>query len=128
MAMLCRAHLLVAWVPFDRWRNSLGAARSCGGTSSSDVLATARLLAAHVEWAAVRLPFSTKCLPQAMALSWMLRRKRIGHQLVVAARPAHLRDSADALHAWIELDRHKILGDLAGPWIETLRLGVTAVE
>jgi aryl-alcohol dehydrogenase-like predicted oxidoreductase len=79
--------------------------------------------AGHVEWAAVRLPFSTKCLPQAMALSWMLRRKGISHQLVLAARPAHLRDSADALHAWVEVDGTKIVGDLPGPWIETLRLG-----
>jgi aryl-alcohol dehydrogenase-like predicted oxidoreductase len=123
MAMLCRARLVVASVPFDRWRNSLGAARSSGGTDSSDVLATGRRLAAHVEWAAVRLPFSTKCLPQAMALSWMLRRKAIDHQLVLAARPAHLRDSADALHAWVELHGEKIIGDLPGPWIETLRLG-----
>lgn len=122
MLMLCRARLLIARVPFDRWRNSLGAVSTRGGPP--DALTMGRRLAAHVEWAAVRLPFSTKCLPQAMALSWLLRRRRICHQLVLAARPAQLRDSADALHAWVEVGGHKIIGDLPGPWIETLRLGV----
>lgn len=122
MAMLCRARLLVAWVPFDRWQGSLGAARNGGDTRSPDI-GTARRLAADVEWAAARLPLSTKCLPRAMALSWMLRRKGIAHQFVLAARPAHLRDSTDMLHAWIEVDGQKIIGELPGPWLETLRLG-----
>jgi hypothetical protein len=124
MAMLCRARLLVAWVPFDRWRGSLGAAANEGGSRPFDMPAKAMQLSAHVEWAAVRLPFSTKCLPRVMALSWMLRRQGIGHQVVLAARPAHLRDSADTLHAWVEVDGKKVIGDLPGPWLETLRLGV----
>jgi hypothetical protein len=124
MAMLSWAHMLVAWVPFDRWRGSLGPAGSHSNIGPTDALAMARRLAAYIEWAAVRLPFSTKCLPRAMALSWMLRRNGIGHQLVLAARPAHSRDSPDSLHAWVEVDGKKIIGDLPGPWIETLRFGV----
>jgi hypothetical protein len=123
MALLCRARLLVALVPFDRWRDSLGAGGSSAEIGSADGLGMGRQLAAHVEWAAVRLPFSTKCLPQTMALSWMLRRRGIGHQLVLAARPAHMRNSADSLHAWVEVGGNKIIGDLPGPWLETLRLG-----
>jgi hypothetical protein len=80
-------------------------------------------LAADIEWAAKRLPFPTKCLPRAMALSWMLRRKRIGHAVVIAVRPSQLRQSPDAMHAWIEVESKKVLGDLPGPWIETLRIG-----
>ena len=83
-------------------------------------------LAADVEWAAKRLPFSTKCLPRAMALSWMLRRRRLPHTVVIAVRPNDLRHSADALHAWVEVGGEKIIGDLPGPWIETLRLGAEA--
>ena len=122
MLMLCYARLLVAWVPLGRWRDSLGWASSAKGNSSAS-LAAARKLAAHVEWAAVRLPFQIKCLPRAMALSWMLRRRQIEHGVVIAVRPAGLRDSADALHAWVEVDSQRILGDLPGPWIEILRLG-----
>lgn len=58
-----------------------------------------------------------------MALSWILRRKRIAHTVVFAVRPAGLRDSADALHAWVEVHGETILGELPGPWLETLRLG-----
>jgi hypothetical protein len=123
MAMLCWARVLVAWVPFDCWRNSLGTAAAGGDSRSSDMPEKAGQLAAHVEWAAARLPFSTKCLPRAMALSWMLRRKGVGHEMVFAARPAQLRGLAGTLHAWIEVDGQKIIGDLPGPWLETLRLG-----
>jgi hypothetical protein len=88
-----------------------------------DPLAEGQRLARQVERAAARLPFSTKCLPRAMALSWILRRKRIGHVLVFAVRPAGLRDGPDALHAWVEIEGVTVIGDLPGPWLETLRLG-----
>jgi hypothetical protein len=117
MAMLCWARLVVAWAPFERWRDSLGDA------SGQPNPAEARRLGSCVERAAERLPFATKCLPRAMALSWILRRRRIGHAVVFAVRPVHLRDSADTLHAWVEIDGAKLLGDLPGPWVETLRLG-----
>ncbi|MFL6786781.1 MAG: lasso peptide biosynthesis B2 protein [Sphingomicrobium sp.] len=122
MVMLCYARLLVAWVSLARWRDSLGW-HSLAAGNPPDALTISRKLADHVEWAAVRLPLQTKCLPRAIALSWMLRREQIGHAVVIAVRPADLRGSADALHAWVEVDSQKILGDLPGPWIETLRLG-----
>lgn len=117
MAMLCWARLLIAWVPLRRWRDTLGEA---GGHPSP---IGARRLAAQVERAAEWLPFGTKCLPRAMALSWLLRRARIRHAMVFAVRPPDLRDAPDALHAWVEIDGSKIIGDLPGPWLETLRLG-----
>jgi len=73
--------------------------------------------------AAAWLPFSTNCLPRAMALSWMLRRTGIGHEVVLAVGPAHLRDSVDTLHAGVAVDGTRIIGDLPGPWLETVRLG-----
>lgn len=85
-------------------------------------MAQAALLAAHVDWAARRVPFETRCLPRAMALSWLLRRRGIGHTMVFAVRPPAMRGSADDLHAWIEVDGRIILGQLPGPWVETLRL------
>ncbi|MEO7364953.1 MAG: lasso peptide biosynthesis B2 protein [Sphingomicrobium sp.] len=116
IALLCRARILIAAVPLERWRQTLG---DDGGAASA---AEARKLAKQVERAAAWLPFETKCLPRAMALSWMLRRERIRHALVFAVRPAALRDAADGLHAWIEADGDKVIGDLPGPWVETLRL------
>ena len=118
MMLLCWAWVLVHWVPFAKWRQTLG------GTGDPAVVSNdAWRLAGHVERAAARLPFPTRCLPRAMALSWLLRKAAIGHALVIAARPAALRDSADALHAWVEIDGTRLIGELPGPWIEVTRLG-----
>jgi len=120
MGLLCRAQWMMAVRPFERWRGTLGFGTTGGGCE----LRRARRLAAQVERAAWRLPFATKCLPRAMALSWMLRRRQIAHTVVIAVRPSDRRDAPDALHAWVEIAGARIIGDLPGPWIETLRLGV----
>lgn len=117
MAALIVARLTVAAIPFDRWRRRLGR----NGHASEDDIKRAKRLAAHVDWAARLLPFPTKCLPRAMALSWVLRRNQIAHAVVLAARPANFRQPADALHAWVEVGEEKVIGDLPGPWVETLR-------
>jgi hypothetical protein len=118
--MLSRARLTMAVLPFDRWRASVGGG---GLPASPDGIEQAMQLAAHVDWAAKLVPFPTKCLPQAMALSWLLRRRGIGHVVVFAVRPAETRGAGDDLHAWVEFGDRIVLGDLPGPWIETLRLG-----
>lgn len=119
MAALTFAQLNVTLVPLRRWRDTLGARAD----AQPDEVRRARRLAGAVERAAGRLPFATKCLPRAVALSWLLRRRKIGHALVIAIRPPHLRDAHDALHAWVEIGEAKIIGDLPGPWNKTLRLG-----
>ena len=120
MTALTFAHLTVTLVPLGRWRNMLGASTEA---DPDDRARRARQLAGAVDRAADRLPFTTKCLPRAVALSWLLRRRGMHHALVIAVRPPHLRDAPDALHAWVEIGGAKIIGDLPGPWIETLRLG-----
>jgi hypothetical protein len=63
-----------------------------------------------------------------MALSWMLRSRKLGHTVVFAVRPVGKRGSGDLLHAWVEVDGETILGKLPGPWVETLRLGNESSE
>lgn len=121
MAALCRARLLVAFVPFCRWKSALGLDGAAGTNTNSDQLVGERL-ARQVEWAAKRLPVEINCLPRAMVLSWMLRRRDIAHVIVFAVRPRQER-TADALHAWVEIAGLKVIGYLPGEWIETLRLG-----
>jgi len=53
----------------------------------------------------------------------MLRRKRLAHTMVFAVRPARMRGSEDDLHAWVEVNGNKVIGDLPGEWVETLRIG-----
>lgn len=112
--LLCLARLLIAALPFGWWRRRLGPR---DGRSQRPDPATARRLAAHIERAAWRLPFTVKCLPQAIALSWQLRRRGIDHRVVLAVRPPTMRDRDDALHAWVECDDRIVLGELPGPWM-----------
>ena len=120
-AALALARLMVARVPFHRWRNRLGApAAPAEWAEPSALAADARRLARHVERAAGRLPFETKCLPRAIALAWMLRRRQIGYRLVIAVRPSVLRSGEDDLHAWVEAGGSVVIGDLPGPWAPIL--------
>lgn len=121
MALLSWAQLLVISVPFRRWRRSLGLAAESADRPID--LNLARRLAADVEWAAKRLPWAIRCLPRAMALSWMMRRRHIDHVVVIAVRPSGSRNAPDALHAWVEAAGEKVIGNLPGPWIETFRSG-----
>lgn len=122
MAALCAARILVETIPFNRWHNMLGS--TAGGAIPDPARPEkAKRLAADVEWAAKRLPFATKCLPRAMALSWMLRRQGLAHAIVIAVRPADRRESPDTLHAWVEMGGERIIGNLPGPWVELLQIG-----
>lgn len=123
MAQLCWAQFLISWIAFSRWRGSLGCLAEVDRPTD---LTEARQLAADVDWAARRIPFRVKCLPQAMALSRLLRHRQINHAVVIAVRPDQLRQSPDALHAWVEIKGETIFGDLPGPWIETMRIGTVA--
>lgn len=118
MAQLCGARLAIRFVPLERWRGRLGLA----GRASAPEQAEARRLARHVGRGAARLPFETKCLPQAIALSRMLRRRGIPHRLTMAARPAAARGGGDDLHAWVESGGAIVIGDLPGPWAELFSL------
>lgn len=118
LAGVLAARTTIALAPLERWRRSLGFAAP---DSEADP-AEARRLARHVERAAGYLPFELKCLPRAMALSRMLRRRKIPHQLIIAARPAAARGGGDDLHAWVEAGDAIILGELPGPWLVLLNL------
>lgn len=123
MALLILARLLIALVPFRIWRHRLG------GTDRSrpdQDPRTARHLAAQVERAAYRLPLATKCLPRAMALSWLLRKRGAAHVLVLAVRGASARRGTSDLHAWVEVSGEILIGDLPGPWLRILELGTQA--
>ncbi len=124
MGWLCLARLVVARVPFSLWRGRLG----LGGTKPVCGAAEARRLALHVERAAQRLPFGLLCLPRAMALSWLLRRRAIPHALVMAVRPADQRGGPDDLHAWVEAGGTIVLGALPGTWLETARLPAASTQ
>lgn len=114
------AQLLIAALPFRVWRSWLGGQANV--QNRVDVPA-ARRLAAQVERAASRFPVTFKCLPQAMALSCLLRRAGLAHSIVFAVRPVGHRDGRDDLHAWVEVETDLLLGELPGPWLRLLKQG-----
>ena len=117
MVLLLAARLLVAAVPFRIWRGWLG-----GQTQAHNRvdMPAARRLAAQIERGAWRLPVKIKCLPQAMALSWLLQWAGLAHSVVFAVRPPSCRDGLTDLHAWVETNGKIVLGDLPGPWLRVL--------
>lgn len=120
MALLLAARLLVAAVPFRIWRKWVGGRAD---TPSRGDVPAARLLATQIERAAWRLPVTIKCLPQSMALSWLLRAHRTPHSLVLAVRPPGHRSEGDDLHAWVESGGTMLIGDLPGPWLRLFEQG-----
>ena len=118
LALLVGAQVLIRIVPLPRWRSRLGLAGECLIHQRIE----ARRLAVHVERAAARLPWGALCLPQAIALSMLLKNKGIPHQVVIAIRPSGQRGQADSLHAWVDCGGITVLGALAGPWHELARL------
>ncbi|HEX2793771.1 MAG TPA: lasso peptide biosynthesis B2 protein [Croceicoccus sp.] len=122
MAFLALARLLIRFVPLARWSRWLGESGSADNAAREDhaglpgalgLPAELRACVAAVRRASWRLPHSL-CLPQAIALQWMLSRRRIGSTIIVGFLPVAQRTSPDALHAWVEFEDMPILGDSGG--------------
>ncbi len=117
MAELVRARHMVRHRRFASWRARLGSAEPVDALApNEEALRLASHLARHVDRAAWRMPGEWLCLPRAIALSRMLRSRRVPHALHIAARPAAARTGADDLHAWIDVGPVRVIGDLPGPW------------
>ena len=123
MVELFRAKRLITFSPIAQWRSQIGLDANAADTVKTD-LEKAKLWAAHVDRAALRLPVSLKCLPQAIALSRILRAENIPHQVVIAHRKSETatQRDPDMLHAWLETGGQIVLGDLPGKWNEILRM------
>ena len=115
-AWLVLARFLVRAVPFGRWRAMLGrvcAPEVAGVQRGLDENAAPRRFARAVERAAARLPGESRCLPRAMALQWMLRRRGLGSVLVLGVRPGLHRGGLDDLHAWVTRSGEVLIGHTA---------------
>ncbi len=126
MGWLCLARLLIGFMRFERWRHWLGSTAHAPTPVSTSVLDSvsatvfasdnaaprmAHYLARVIERANNHLPRPVKCLPQAMALHWMLHRRNFATQIVIAALPAGYRKGRDDLHAWVETSGEILIGE-----------------
>lgn len=106
------AWLLIRFIPFGRWRGSMGklCPQNHAGPEGFSVTGEDHYLARVVERAALRLPLEMKCLPRAMALHWILRRRGRPSTLLIGVRPGAVRGGLDDLHAWVDLGRQTLIG------------------
>lgn len=115
-ALLLAARLLVAAVPMRYWRGSLGTilgnqdADIPRPTSWADVPAELRYIASAVERASRWLPLHLRCLPRAMAVQWMARRRGMNCTLRIGLE----RGATEELHAWVDYGQVTITGNLPG--------------
>jgi hypothetical protein len=124
MLLLAVARFLVARVRFSLWRATLGRVVEQGEPSAAEVgeLPAAEACALAVRRAAWRLPGSL-CLPQAMALQWMLRRRGVAATVLMGVAGAGKRGGRlGDLHAWLELGNIALLNDGGGVHHPLLRL------
>ena len=107
LALLTLARFLIARVPMRLWRSSLGRVAqeiTPGETRPVSPLARA------IDRAATRLPGETVCLPRAMAMQWMMRRRGLASALVFGMDRAQPLDTVPALHAWVEAGGRVVIG------------------
>lgn len=122
MAWLAAARLLVGLVRFGRWRHLLGSIVT-GPDPAPPPGPAARQLARAVRRGAERLPFATKCLPRAIALHAMLRRRTLPSRLALTVLEERHRGSIDDLHAWVESGGEILIGELELPFHPLVRFG-----
>lgn len=114
-ALLSLARLLVARVPMRYWRGSLGRvgrdATACALVTPAvwpETPPALRRIAFAVERASLRLPFQLRCLPRAMAVQWMARRRRLDCTLHIGLA----RTAEEPLHAWIDCGAETLIGSV----------------
>ncbi len=125
LVLLALAKALVRFVPLRMWRGTLGhisPASAYVAVAAPPELAQSRIGMA-VDRAAMRAPFTTVCLPRAIACQWMLSHRRLAAKLVFSAAHGALRNgSINDLHAHVECQEGVIIGLLDQPLKPVLSL------
>lgn len=122
MILLVLAKFLIRAVPLHRWRGTLGRIGEPGVTQFD---AAYRAVSRSVADSARKLPGDYVCLPRAMAVQWMLRRRGLASAIVFGVAPQQSGDKPHALHAWVEGGGKIIIG--ADPTITYAR-GLVLVQ
>nr|WP_275588750.1 lasso peptide biosynthesis B2 protein [Croceicoccus hydrothermalis] len=114
IALLAAARIFIALVPFASWKTMLGTPvahdRVVARPARSDADDRIRGCRAAIRRGAAYVPGAI-CLPQAMALQWMLSRRKLPSVLTIGFLPGAAEDTEDRLHAWITSWRGIEIGD-----------------
>jgi hypothetical protein len=96
------ARLAVIVLPFRWLARSLGIhMKITDGPMASDDLRLARTIGGAVRSAARYTPWTSLCLPQAVAAKWMLKRRRIAGTLYLGVVKDETKAEKLTAHAWL---------------------------
>jgi len=125
--LLCYAQLLVSVLPYALWSHTLGPIRESAPVPSHNIADTnpVQMTGWTVEVAARYLPWGPACLPRAMAMKWMLKRRNIQSDLCIGIHPPALKNVGQAnLHAWLTVGPDTVSGgDVVGDFKLIARFG-----
>ncbi len=112
LLLLPFSQFLVRSIKIGRWSGTLEAPspRLRDAPEGESVLDIARQIGRSVERASWRAGSTAKCLPKAVVVMWMLRRRDIPARLVIASLYKEHQGNSDKLHAWVEIDSEFIIG------------------
>jgi hypothetical protein len=108
MIFLLIVKYLIRAVQMRRWRATLGRVGELGTAEGHPAY---RAISYAVTAGARRLPGEYVCLPRAMAVQWMLRRRGVASAIVIGVSAQPQGDRLHALHAWVEGGGNIIIGD-----------------
>jgi hypothetical protein len=107
-AEVTRASLELRLTPASKITGLLGTLQTTEPSAEAGVeqLREAARVGLTVARVAPRLPWSATCLPQALAVRRMLRRRRIPNRLHLGVTSATVGEA----HAWVTVDEHPVVG------------------
>ena len=106
---LTRCKLLMVFTPFRHYENQCGYPQSETlhdplWSALKDIQAISTVLRVLPRY----LPWKSKCLDQAMAASYMLKRRKLQYTLYFGL--THAGDKSKRAHAWLRSGKHWIVG------------------
>lgn len=116
MAFVALARFFVRFVPLPRWRNTVGDLVEAGAALTvrsapleRGVRNAVQSAVNQIDRACLRLPGTSRCLPRAIALGWLLRKRSLPLLTVIAFSKVD-RTGEDAYHAWVECNGEMLIG------------------
>lgn len=114
LSLLIIAIALVKLVPLRIWRRTLGYVGLDHGGSLAIADESWRLATywrRRIDRAASYLPMTVKCLPRAMVMQWLMHRRYLPSQLVIAVHKKGQPPGGDRFHAYVILGDHFLIGE-----------------
>ncbi|MBF9153027.1 lasso peptide biosynthesis B2 protein [Novosphingobium jiangmenense] len=116
MTYVVVARFLVRFIPFSWWRDSVGqmVEPRCALAPQATCLSVrsrqqAFSLVRQIDRACKYLPGTSRCLPRAVVLCWLLRGQSLTVLTVIAFSKVD-RTGEDAYHAWVECGGEVLIG------------------